>query len=218
MFWAGGELSRKLPNIISAFDEKRIDCASYTLTLGMEVYISPDGQLNKLQHPRLLKQGEAFEIPPGQFAFLLTQEVLNIPNDVLALINVKSGIKLQGLVNVSGFHVDPGYHGRLVVSVINVGSKSIVMKQGDPCFLIWFSSTVGEVAKHHKTGQGYMSIDSKLVSGVPRRNVSLLSLEREVERLQGQVKNLLYAAAIVIPVVLAALVATFQVILQRWLG
>ena len=50
-----------------------------------------------------------FTIPPGQFAFLLTEEVVSVPPDALAFISIRAKTKFRGLVNVSGFHVDPGY-------------------------------------------------------------------------------------------------------------
>jgi len=65
--------------------------------------------------------GEQFVIPPGQFAYLLTEEVVRIPSSAMGFISLKFGVKGPGLINVSGFHVDPGYWGRLVFSVYNAG-------------------------------------------------------------------------------------------------
>ena len=39
-----------------------------------------------------------------------------------------------------GFHVDPGYEGRLVFAVFNAGSVPIVVKQEEPTFLLWYVS------------------------------------------------------------------------------
>ena len=50
-------------------------------------------------------------IPPGQFGLILTNEVVTIPNDLIGFISIKAKIKFRGLINVSGFHVDPGFHG-----------------------------------------------------------------------------------------------------------
>jgi hypothetical protein len=46
---------------------------------------------------------------------------------------------LRGLVNVSGFHVDPGYKDSLKFAVYNAGSKDIVLDYGEPVFLIWYA-------------------------------------------------------------------------------
>jgi dCTP deaminase len=42
-------------------------------------------------------------------------------------------------VNVSGFHVDPGFWGYLKFAVYNAGSRSIVLDQGQRVFMIWFA-------------------------------------------------------------------------------
>jgi dUTPase len=78
---------------------------------------------------RKLGEGEAFTIPPGQFAFLLTEEVVSVPADALAFISVRARTKFRGLVNVSGFHVDPGYRGQLTFSVFNAGPAPIHLKR-----------------------------------------------------------------------------------------
>ena len=46
--------------------------------------------------------------PPGQFAFLLTKEVVSVPADALAFISIRVKTKFRGLVNVSGW---PGCNG-----------------------------------------------------------------------------------------------------------
>lgn len=48
-----------------------------------------------------------------------------------------------GLVNVSGFHVDPGFKGRLKFSVYNAGSRDITITRGDRVFLIWYADLDG---------------------------------------------------------------------------
>jgi dCTP deaminase len=62
-----------------------------------------------------------------------------------------------GLVNVSGFHVDPGFRGRLKFSVYNAGSESIILGVGERLFPIWFyelpeeneDEYVGRHQEHH---------------------------------------------------------------------
>ena len=53
----------------------------------------------------------------------------------------------MGLVNVSGFHVDPGYKGRLKFAVYNAGGSDIKLTRGDAIFLIWFSE-LDKVSQH----------------------------------------------------------------------
>jgi dCTP deaminase len=128
-FWSGETLLSRLPPLIRPFDPTKVDCAAYTLRVGSEIYVSPS---ESEQDPKKitiqkLDPSQCFTIPAGQFAFLLTEEKITVPLGAIAFISMKSGIKLRGLVNVSGFHVDPGYSGHLIFAVFNAGPKDVEM-------------------------------------------------------------------------------------------
>jgi len=111
----------------------RVRNACYELSLGTETLITSTGGTKRTH-----KEGDQVLIPPGQAALLITEEELRIPRDVLAFISIRASRKISGLVNVSGFHVDPGFRGRLKFSVYNAGSESIVLEVGERMFPIWF--------------------------------------------------------------------------------
>lgn len=125
----------KHSDVISPFSEERIKNGSYELSLGTQVF-QTDSSPRTVKD---LKENEKIEIKPGQFALLLTQEYLKIPEDKIAFISIKARIKFKGLINVSGFHVDPGFEGKLLFSVYNAGPSTIVLSQGTSYFPIWFS-------------------------------------------------------------------------------
>jgi len=155
-FWSAEKLAVQLPPLISNFDAKRIDCAAYTLSIGEEIFLTvdqPTGGGHKDGVREKLANGQSFKIPPGQFAFLLTEEVVKVPNNALAFISMKARYKFMGLVNVSGFHVDPGWNGQLTFSVYNAGPAPVHLRRGLPLFLIWYSDldqTSGTIANSVK--------------------------------------------------------------------
>src|ERR1700676_2481351 len=61
-FWSGETLLEKLPGLITPFNPDNIDCASYTLTIGREIYVSPTEETPdpKSTTKQLLGSGEAF--------------------------------------------------------------------------------------------------------------------------------------------------------------
>ncbi|WP_152643306.1 hypothetical protein [Anaeromyxobacter sp. PSR-1] len=168
--------------------------AAYTLRLGPEVYVTSSASREK----RLLGAGEQVAIPPGQFAMLLTEEVVRVPRDALAFISIKAGIKFRGLVNVSGFHVDPGFEGRLMFSVFNAGSEPICLARGDRLFPIWFSDLVDDTGKRQADDFGYpprgrhalqAQISSADVMNLQGHIASPGSLKVELDKLRNTVST-----------------------------
>ncbi|MBT1159642.1 deoxycytidine triphosphate deaminase [Aminobacter anthyllidis] len=140
-FWSGETLKERLSELVNPADPECIDCAAYTLKVGPEYYVTPTDRTPdpKSVSLKTLQLGEAFAIPPGQFAWVLTHEVVTVPKNALAFISIRARIKWKGLINVSGFHVDPGFSGRLTFSVFNAGPVPIHLRHNDPTFLIWFA-------------------------------------------------------------------------------
>ena len=182
MFWSGETLSERLKTLIDPFVSGRVDCAAYTLSIGPEVYVSPNDQTADPTTVtiRKLSEGEAFTIPPGQLAFLLTEEVVSVPADALAFISIRAKTKFRGLVNVSGFHVDPGYCGQLTFAVFNAGPVPVHLKRGQPTFLIWYASLDRETA-FKKDGTIHKGIDPELVTAVAGELQSFAGLSKKIE-------------------------------------
>lgn len=141
-FWSSNKLlsEQSIHNLIQPFEDDEVEQSSYTLHIGNEVFVTKDHRNSDSRHVRTkLKLNQDFEIPAGQFAFLLTCETVKVPKNAIAFISMKAKIKHRGLINISGFHVDPGYDGKLLFSVYNAGPSSIRLNQGQPCFLIWYA-------------------------------------------------------------------------------
>jgi dCTP deaminase len=140
-FWSGPTIRQRLSTLVDPADPNCVDGAAYMLKVGTEYYVTPTDQDAdpKSRSLKRLSPGECFAIPPGQFAYVMTEEIVSVPTNVLGFISIRARIKWKGLVNVSGFHVDPGFRGRLTFSVFNAGPGSIHLRQGDAAFLIWFA-------------------------------------------------------------------------------
>ena len=184
-FWTSQDLEVRLPELISDFAGERVDCNAYTLRIGAESYVSPTDQALDPQSVTIRQRtpGEAFTIPPGQFAFLVTAETVEIPNDAMAFISMKASIKFRGLVNVSGFHVDPGYRGKLTFAVFNAGPVVIHLKCGQDCFLIWFASLTGDSRKN-KNGSGSQSLSTSTINSIAGEVQSLEGLHSKLKEVE----------------------------------
>lgn len=207
-FWSAETLAKKLPELklIAPYDQNAIDCAAYTLHMGREVYVTPNhGGDNDGHTKRNLVESECFTIPPGQFAFLSTKETVAVPDDAIAFLSIKARTKFRGLINISGFHVDPGYRGTLLFSVLNAGPKPLHLQRGDALFLIWYADLDGRT-ENKKREQGFCGIDTTLLNGISGEILSLQSLlakQRELEKDLAEQKRAsnIVLAVLTVPVV-----------------
>jgi dCTP deaminase len=169
-FWSSETVKQRVPaeGLIQPYDESRVMRGAYELSAGAEAYItSKSGEKTKLG------DGERIVIPPGQFGLLVSKETVSVPSDAMAFLSIKSTTKMQGLINVSGFHVDPGYSNTLKFAVYNAGSQNIYLDQGQAIFLVWFA------ALDHPTADLYK----------PRPGLSSTITADDVKRIEGEVAS-----------------------------
>ena len=139
-----------------------------------------------------LAPGEGFTIPPGQFAFLVTEEIVTIPSHALAFISIRAKIKFKGLVNVSGFHVDPGYRGQLTFAVFNAGPVTIHLKRGQPIFLIWYAN-LDQPSGSTKSGEVQRGIDPTVITSIAGELQSFASISKKIDNVDNGLGNRIHA-------------------------
>ncbi|MEA5583232.1 hypothetical protein VB620_18035 [Nodularia harveyana UHCC-0300] len=186
-FWSSQTLRSRLPSLIEPFSDDQIESASYQLCLGEEVYISPLPDTPLKERKKIpLSEKETVPIPPGQFAFLITSEQIEVPKNAIAFISIKFKFKSKGLINVSGLHVDPGYRGKLIFAVYNAGPLHLHIGRGDRVFSIWYADLDQDDEKpRQKIGYDLIPPDlmngPDLVSSLPYLKTRLDDLEKKVE-------------------------------------
>lgn len=193
MFLSTAELNTLLPNQISTFKKERINGVAYELSLGNQVY-QTDAKNEKKQI--LDKKNSQIVIKPGQFALLLTEETVTIPKNIIAFISIKFKEKIKGLVNVSGFHVDPGFSGKIIFSVYNAGAAPIVMDMGKPYFLIWFSQLTSDAKIYDGKHQGQTEITAENVSALIGKIASPNVLLDKIKKNENKLNTVILAASI----------------------
>lgn len=167
------------------FDEAKVDTGSYRLTVGREIFITPHSKdvAPKYKTKQILSEGQTVMIPSGQFAILITEERVRIPADTIGFIGLRSGPKMKGLVNVSGFHVDPGYNGKLVFSVFNAGPLDVHVSQGDDWFMISFAG-LDRTSDLIRTQPGFETIPSALLSPLSGQVLTLKAVDTKIDEVE----------------------------------
>ncbi len=163
---------------------------AFDLRLGNQYYLSGEN------YPDKLKEGNYLNIEPGQFALLTTYEKFDMPIDLVAFISMRFSIKAKGLINVSGFQVDPGYRGVFIFSVYNAGPVKVPLKYKDEIFTIIFSQTSKKISeKRYPVNEIPVEKWSILMQ---HKNISLIGMDERLNELEKSHQRVKYLIPIVI--------------------
>ncbi len=188
-FWSSEKLKEKLKggNLIAPCDLNRVKYGFYELSVGPEAFLTSDPSGQKQE----IRPGSQLVIPPWQFGVIITEETVTLPDNAIGFISIKTNTKFRGLVNVSGFHVDPGFSGRLKFAVYNAGSQNIVLSRYQEAFLIWFSDldrATSDVYRGEHFNQ--QEITAEDVMRIQGREISQGKLLEEFRELKNSVSAL----------------------------
>jgi len=182
-FWSSETLSERLPTLISDFDTNRIKHGAYELALGAEAFVSGESK-------RLIPEDGEVVIPQGQFGLLLTEETVSVPDDAIAFISMKSANKYRGLINISGFHVDPGWKGKLIFSVFNAGVQELHLSRKKPLFMIWYAYLDARTKDLYSgEHQGQSRIPDSMITNIAAKHPSPTSLQKEINDAKQELRT-----------------------------
>ena len=123
---AGGALDGKAVLILDIDQQQVADRSSsnvcYDLRIGREYRDHRDRGKHALAVKGKLK------LAPGAAVIVETEESVHLPRQLFALVVPKVGILQRGLSNTMS-KVDPGYRGRLLVTLFNLGKRTVTLER-----------------------------------------------------------------------------------------
>lgn len=131
---------------IEPFDEKMLQPASYDLKVGKDAATIPRNGEARLD----LEKERILVIPPYAPAIIWAKEYIKLPLHLAGRFGLKSGLSRRGIYASVGPQVDPGWYGKLSVTLFNFTSLSVAINYDDP-FLSLELHRLGSPAK-----QGYI--------------------------------------------------------------
>lgn len=182
------------------FDEQHLEKIAkdhqvmYDLRLGEHVFLS-----QKDRPITLTAQNPYVIIRPGEFGLLTTEEVVTVPNTLIGFISLRFAYAKRGLINISGFHVDPGYSGRLIFSVYNAGPNDIGLKRFDRVFMVLFAPLQSPFVGEREPGYDDIPID--MIGPLKGNPISPRQLEKRIDSLNNRLR--------ILEALVAATLATF---------
>lgn len=126
--------SREL--VIRPFDEDLVQPASYDLRVGNKILASPLSPEILGAVVELNDISPTYNVQSGQMIAGISSEWLELPLNICGRFGIRSEFSRRGMNAFGGLQLDPGYHGRLMVSMLNVGPEPISVSLGEPMFTI----------------------------------------------------------------------------------
>lgn len=120
-----------------------IQPASVDLMLGDEWITYPyDNEHIDLDdvHPMtMLDKSVQYILAPGELVLGTTEEFVEIPDDMVAVVNGKSSLARLGLlIHITAGFIDPGFKGKITLEIYNLSRVPIILRAGKPICQISF--------------------------------------------------------------------------------
>ena len=172
--------------IVVPYDQSRTREANHRLAMGGEYFVTKSATDTNVarESTTKLKPGESFCVPSGHFGFLVTEENVCLPPNAIGFLSIQTSVKFLGLVNISGFHVDPGSNGKIIFAVFNAGPDPVHIKRGDEIFRLWIAS-LDEVDEEPRSQISHTGIPSEIVNQISGDLESLQTLLRRVKAVES---------------------------------
>ena len=156
---------------IEDLDEDRIQAAWVDLSLGNEFRIFKITSQPYIDVREATDHTEKITIDyykhliihPNEFVLGAVKERISIPDDIAAYVDGRSSLGRIGLVvHVTSGYIDPGFSGRLVLEMTNVGKMPIALHTGMRiCKLVFFKlSSKAEMPYHMRKDAKYHGQES----------------------------------------------------------
>lgn len=168
MYLSDRDLAVRGPDLIRPFDPRRVQPASYDLTLGDTLLIpapgmvrdgavDPDGDVTPFVPCPLGPEG--LVLASGSVALATTAETVRVPEDLAARVEGKSTwARWFVQVHVSAGWLDPGFAGQVTLEIVNHGPWPVRLRPGTPIAQVNFCRLTTAAARpygHPALGSHY---------------------------------------------------------------
>lgn len=180
--------------IIEPFKEEQLGVISYDLTIKNIVTSEK-------------KEQEKYSLEPGEVIFIASEEVIDLPKDLLGIVHNKNSRIRQGLTVESPIY-QPGHHTRVFFRIQNISSYKIVLEKGDSVAQISFSKTA-EISEKPYRGSFSNEFDYK---GMGNYESNYKARMTEYEEKKKELESLEYKIYGTIVALMAIFISVFALI------
>lgn len=120
---------------IDPYNPDKIEPASYDCSLG-SIIKAGEGRVS-------LSEGSDFTLESNTWACVASREVFDLPIGVAARYGIPSSLARRGIIAFGGPQIDPGYRGKLFVSVYNPTLEPVNLRFAQDFFTVIFETVDG---------------------------------------------------------------------------
>ncbi|MES2619348.1 MAG: hypothetical protein V4615_00740 [Bacteroidota bacterium] len=130
--------------------KENIEGLKYDFTLGNTILKAQYGKSLDLRKLTEIERANIF-VEPGEVVFVLTEEVIELPNDIIAFLAFKRKLNHDGIIPLGGTCVDPKYKGKLLIGLYNFSSIRFPIIPGKKLIGAHFYQLGAEEISDYKT-------------------------------------------------------------------
>jgi len=144
---------------IEPLNEGQIKSACVDLSLGSEFRTfghtkEPciDSKKPKEYTETIIMDNNKFILHPGEFVLGITRERVSLPSDIVAYVDGKSSLGRIGITaHITSGWIDPGFEGKLVLEIANLGKMPVILYSGMKiCKIMFFGMTSPSQTPYNK--------------------------------------------------------------------
>ena len=131
-------------------------------------------------------------VEPGEVVFVLTEETLELPVDIMAHLMPKRKLSHEGILVLGGFCVDPLYSGKLLVGLYNFSSSRFMLEPGRKLIAaVFYELEDTEKGVFEKPESSVADFPGELVRLISSyQPIDLKGLRDDINSLESQISNL----------------------------
>lgn len=189
--------------ILDPLSQASVQPASYDMRVGTWAFTSSGKE--KLN----LSQKGVLVIEPGEFAVVESREHVTLSANMAGQIGLRSEYAGHGLLMLSGPQIDPGWHGIIVVRLVNLAPKSIALaheetfltaqffRLSEPASVPYSGPRQGQTGITSKDIQELIETEGLTLGGV----IKILTAQaKDIAELRGSVNRLAWLVPLIVAI------------------
>jgi dCTP deaminase len=105
-----------------------VEGLKYDFALGSQMLFGHKAPIDVAKLPELERAN--LVVRPGELVYVMSDETVELPNDIRADLSLKRKISHLGIMVLGGSSIDPGYKGKLIFALYNLSTRPFPLQPG----------------------------------------------------------------------------------------